>query len=127
MGCVKPFKYPPSPPVRILVPVIMINTTTAQASSVDRSLVAGNAPTRLDRLHSTDMLKIAGLVAAAHHDKFRSRADPFDDLHHFNAGTAGHPYICNDQVWHKLFRQADGVVAGVNDSGAFCTKGTPID
>ena len=54
MGVVNPRRYPPMPLVFILVAVIITNTSSAQDSSVERSLVAGYSPIRLERLHSAE-------------------------------------------------------------------------
>ena len=53
IGVVKPFKYPSMPPALILLEVIIMNTTTAQAASVERSAVGLLRPVRLIRLETT--------------------------------------------------------------------------
>ena len=59
IGCVNPFKYPPNPLVLIFCAVIMINTTTAHAASVDRSDVGLRSPIRLIRFDTTLVAKSA--------------------------------------------------------------------
>ena len=59
IGCVNPLRYPPKPLVLIFCAVIMINTTTAHAASVDRSEVGLRSPTRLIRFDTTLVAKSA--------------------------------------------------------------------
>ena len=59
IGVVNPFIYPPKPFVLIFCAVIMVNTTTAHAASVERSAVGLRSPTRLIRLDTTLVAKSA--------------------------------------------------------------------
>ena len=59
MGVVKPFIYPRRPLALILLAVIIIKTTTAQAASVERSAVGLLRPVRLIRLDTALVVKRA--------------------------------------------------------------------
>ena len=57
IGVVKPFKYPSMPPALILLEVIIMNTTTAQAASCGKISCRLLRPVRLIRLETTLVVK----------------------------------------------------------------------